>query len=434
MTKKQKTTKVPHLTTALQGPLKLLEKHILTNQAKIETWFRNKWQQYKPPIYGSVDLRNAGFKLAPVDMNLFPAGFNNLNRDFIPLCIQAVQDTIEQCQAGSKKILLIPESHTRNLFYLESLATLQEIITKAGFSVHIGSLIKDLSAAQKIDLPSGRKILLEPIQRKNNRLMIDDFDPCFVWLNNDFSAGIPSILQNLEQEIRPPITLSWDNRLKSMHFNYYQNVAKEFAALIDIDPWLINPLFAQCDQVDFLKQKGLQCITQNTTNLLDKIQQKYDQYKITQKPFVVIKADAGTYGMGVMTVTNPKELTQMNRKQRTNMSKIKGGKTVDRIILQEGIYTFETLGKENAVAEPVAYMIGHHVIGGFYRVHKKRGPTENLNAPGMYFEPLAFAQCCNDPDLNAKPDAANNRFYAYGVIARLSLLASALELNKKYAK
>jgi oxygen-independent coproporphyrinogen-3 oxidase len=30
-----------------------------------------------------VDLRNAGFKLAPVDTNLFPAGFNNLNLDLI---------------------------------------------------------------------------------------------------------------------------------------------------------------------------------------------------------------------------------------------------------------------------------------------------------------------------------------------------------------
>ena len=31
----------------------------------------------------------AGFKLAPVDMNLFPAGFNNLNPAFLPLSVEA---------------------------------------------------------------------------------------------------------------------------------------------------------------------------------------------------------------------------------------------------------------------------------------------------------------------------------------------------------
>ena len=36
-------------------------------------------------VLRSVDLRNAGFKLAPVDTNLFPGGFNNLNQDFLPL-------------------------------------------------------------------------------------------------------------------------------------------------------------------------------------------------------------------------------------------------------------------------------------------------------------------------------------------------------------
>ena len=36
----------------------------------------------------SVDLRNSGFKLAPVDTNLFPGGFNNLNPGF-PAAVRA---------------------------------------------------------------------------------------------------------------------------------------------------------------------------------------------------------------------------------------------------------------------------------------------------------------------------------------------------------
>ena len=55
---------VPHLTTALTGPLLELEKHFLDNATAIERWMRSQWQEHMPPFYGSTDLRNSGFKLA----------------------------------------------------------------------------------------------------------------------------------------------------------------------------------------------------------------------------------------------------------------------------------------------------------------------------------------------------------------------------------
>jgi glutamate--cysteine ligase len=122
------------------------------------------------------------------------------------------------------------------------------------------------------------------------------------------------------------------------------------------------------------------------------------------------------------------EVRQLSRKQRTKMARIKEGQSVSEVIIQEGVYSFETWAQTNAVAEPVVYMIGHHVVGGFYRVHTDRGPNENLNAPGMHFEPLAFEEPCTTPDPNRSPDANPNRFYAYGVISRLALLAAAREL------
>ena len=75
-------------------------------------------------------------------------------------------------------------------------------------------------------------------------------------------------------------------------------------------------------------------------------------------------------------------------------------------------------------------MIDRFVVGGFYRVHSGRGIDENLNAPGMHFEPLAFETSCCLPDRCQKPDAPPNRFYAYGVVARLALLAASLELER----
>ncbi|MBI3561763.1 MAG: glutamate--cysteine ligase [Gammaproteobacteria bacterium] len=416
---------VPHLTTAQSGPLHTLEAHLLENQTQIETWFRQQWQKIPAPFYTSVDLRNAGFKLAPVDTNLFPAGFNNLNPAFQHLCIQAMQSAIERICPDAANILLLPENHTRNLHYFESLATLRDIINKAGYSVRIGSLNPELEKNTLFSLPSGRSVELHPLFREANRLKITGFDPCVILLNNDLSDGIPEILKGLEQTVLPPPDLGWAMRLKSGHFAHYRRVAKEFATIIDIDPWLIDPLFRNCGEINFLKREGEECVRKNTEIVFEQIRQKYAQYGINQAPFVIVKADAGTYGMGIMSIYNINELQELNRKERTRMSASKGGQPISKVIIQEGIYSHETW--EGAVAEPVVYMIDHFVVGGFYRVHRDRGPTENLNAPGMYFEPLAFAEPCNTPDCNKAPDANPNRFYAYGVIARLAMLAAARE-------
>jgi glutamate--cysteine ligase len=135
--------------------------------------------------------------------------------------------------------------------------------------------------------------------------------------------------------------------------------------------------------------------------------------------------------MAVMTVRSIEELQNLNRKQRTRMSTTKGGKSVQSVIIQEGVYTFETWGDNNSVAEPVVYLWGQRVVGGFYRVHKERGTDENLNSPGMHFEPLAFDKPCSQPAKDNHPDECQNRFYLYGVIARLSMLAAAREMAEQ---
>lgn len=417
---------VPHLTTAPTGPLLMLESHLLERQPAIESWFRERWQETPVPFYASVDLRNAGFKLAPVDTNLFPAGFNNLNPAFDGLSIHAIQSAMERHYPTAKRILLVPENHTRNLFYLESLVTFQTMATKAGFEVRIGSLLPDLNEPMEIALPSGKVARLEPIQRQGDKVGVEDFFPCVVILNNDLSGGRPPILEDLEQPVLPPLGLGWTNRIKSSHFGHYRNVAEEFAKLVDIDPWFIDPLFRNCGEIDFMKREGEDCVSRNTEALLKALRRKYEEYGIEQDPFVIVKAESGTYGMGIMTVHDASEIAELNRKQRTRMSKTKEGQAVSRVIVQEGVYTFESWA--GAVAEPVVYMIDHYVVGGFYRVHKERGANENLNAPGMHFEPLAFAEMCNTPDSSDNPDAGKNRFYAYGVIARLALLAAAREI------
>ncbi len=419
---------VPHLTTAQNGTLLDLEHRILKAQPAIEHWFRLQWLEHAVPFYTSVDLRNSGFKLAPVDTNLFPGGFNNLNVDFLPLCVQAAQSAIEKICPEARGVLLIPENHTRNLFYLQNVAQLALILKQAGMKVRIGSLLPDITQPTQLALPNGMHITLEPMLRKGNRLLVEGFDPCVVLLNNDLSAGVPDILKNLEQATLPPLAAGWTTRRKSQHFSAYDEVAAEFASLIDIDPWLINPYFSRCGKIDFMAREGEECLACEVDKILNKIRLKYTEYGVKEDPFVIVKADAGTYGMGIMTVKDASEVRDLNRKQRNKMAVVKEGLQVSDVLVQEGVYTFESINE--AVAEPVVYMMDHFVVGGFYRVHTERRVDENLNAPGMQFVPLAFDTSCNLPNPDGSPDDAPNRFYAYGVIARLAMLAAAVELEK----
>jgi glutamate--cysteine ligase len=419
---------VPHDATALNGSLIDLKSRILDAQPAIKHWLHMQWQEHTVPFYSSVDLRNSGFKLAPIDTNLFPGGFNNLNPDFLPLCVQATQSSIKKICPDAREVLLIPESHTRNQFYLQNVARLSNILKQAGLNVRLGSLLPEITTPITLQLSNGSSLTLEPLKRKGNRLGVGDFDPCVVLLNNDLSAGVPDILKNLEQTVLPPLIAGWTTRRKSQHFAAYDKVAAEFAQLINIDQWLINPYFAHCDGIDFHQHIGEECMAARVDEILQKIRVKYAEYGVKDKPFVMVKADAGTYGMGIMTVKDASEVRNLSHQQRNKMAVVKEGLEVHDVLVQEGVYTFESINQ--AVAEPVVYMIGHYAVGGFYRVHTGRGTDENLNAPGMHFVPLAFEASSTLTNPERTPDNLPNRFYAYGVVARLALLAAAIELEE----
>ena len=201
-----------------------------------------------------------------------------------------------------------------------------------------------------------------------------DFNPCVVLLNNDLSAGIPAVLRGLDpgQILVPPLQAGWAVRRKSNHFAAYDQVAAEFSKLIGIDPWLINPYFGRCGQVNFHERAGEECVASNVDFVIERMKEKYREHGITDTPYVVVKADAGTYGMGVMTVRDSEEMRGLNRKQRNKMAVVKEGLAVSEVIIQEGVPTHEDV--DGAAAEPVVYMMDRSVVGGFYRVHTERGP------------------------------------------------------------
>ena len=420
---------VPHLITALTGPINELEARILDSMPAIERWFRLEWMEHTPPFYSSVDLRNAGFKLAPVATNLYPGGFNNLTPEMLPLAVQAAMAAIEKICPEAKNLLLIPERHVRNTFYLANVQRLVRIFTQAGLNVRLGTLDPAITTPNPLTLPDGTELLLEPLLRKGGRLGLKDFDPCTILLNNNLSAGVPRVIEHLyEQYLLPPLHAGWTVRRKSKHFQSYEEVAKKFAKLLGMDPWLINPMYAAAGSVDLADSVALDGLQTQVDALLGKVRRKYKEYGINEKPFVVVKADSGDNGLGPVTVRDAKDLAAVIQRASDKMGLAASDRQTTEIILQEGVPTYERVN--DAVAEPVVYMIDRYVVGGFYRVHADLGIDESLNAPGASYVPLAFAESHHLPRRGEKPGAsAPNRFYMYGVIGRLAMLAASYELE-----
>jgi len=410
------------------APLSALELKLSEETVKIETWFRKQWCHYQAPFTTSVDIRNAGYKMAVIDTNLFPAGFNNIHPAQIPLAHLAVQQYWQRYMPQCEKIVLIPENHSRNTYYFHSLWVLSSILTKAGFEVKIASVDPTLTTAKVITVEGIGEFTLYPLERTENSVHVGDFKPCTVILNNDLSEGIPEILKDIRQPIYPPLALGWASRLKSAHFLHYKTVCHSFDELLSVNPWLFNPLFRNCGDINFMERAGEDCLVNHVEFLLAAIQEKYDEYHIKDTPFVIVKADAGTYGMGIMTVKSVDDVRAMNRKARTRMSVGKGRKPITSVLVQEGVYSHEVVPQNQAIAEPVVYMLGQCVVGGFYRLHEGRANDENLNSPGMYFAPIPFSGPCNNPILSDK-NSDSRRLYAYSVLARIALLASAYELK-----
>ena len=423
---------VPHLITALTGPINELEQRMLDAMPAIERWFRLEWMEHTPPFYGAVDLRNAGFKLAPMGCNLFPSGWENLTPAMLPLAVQAAMAAIEKICPEARNLLIIPENHAeQNSFYLANVAQLQRIFHRAGLNVRIGSIDPEIKQPTPIELPTGETVVLEPVLRGKHRLGLQDFDPCTILLNNDLAAGAPGILEDLhEQFLLPPLHAGWSVRRRSQHVKAYEEVAKRFGKMLGIDPWLVTPVCSLAPPwpADLPPAQALEALRAKVDAVLSKVRRKYKEYGIQEKPFVFLKPDQGRCDAGVLTVRDAQALDALWPTLQQGAGTTGQGIHATGVLVQEGVRTQERV--HGTVAEPVVYVMDRHVVGGFYRMHTGRSDEESLNDPGARFVPLAFEKGTYLPQPGVRPGvSAPNRFYMYGVIARLSLLGASYELE-----
>jgi glutamate--cysteine ligase len=394
-------------------------KHLGTTRGdEIHAWMDARRMESGAPFYSSVDVRHAGYKLAPVDTNLFPAGFNQLSSAARARAAARIKARLTRYQEV-KRVLVIPENHTRNTGYIDNLAALIAILREAGCEVELGSLA---ATDAPIDVTtSGGEVLREmPLVRHGSLLKTASaFCPQLIILNNDLTSGLPDLLRGVAQPIAPRPSQGWHRRRKSIHFEAYDKLAHEFATAFSIDPWLITTEFHKCGRVNFGERQGLECVAMGVEKVLHKIRGHYANYGITEEPYVYVKSDSGTYGMGIMTVKSGDEMLEINKKIRNKMNVIKEGVQSTEVIIQEGVPTVDAV--EGAPAEPMLYLVDGHAVGGAYRVNDQRDAQNNLNATGM-----RFVGMCDEGE-HGKVAMPACRFGALGLIAELASLAAPRE-------
>ncbi len=378
----------------------------------VNDWFAESYQGRRIPVYSSVDIRNAGFKLAPVDTNLFPAGFNNLDEAAQGRAIEAMKRHVARMENPAKRLLLMSESHTRNRPYFDNVAMLIKLCEAAGLEVRVGRFDLENGDSLETETTGDALITAESIGLDGAVLTTaSGFVPDMVLVNNDLSSGCPQILCDAEQPIFPPAGMGWYRRRKSVHFDAYNQVVREFASHFDLDAWLFSTVIHRCGKINFKERKGMECVAIGVDKAIHAIGKKYAEYGIKRAPYVYIKADSGTYGMGIMTAHSGDEVYELNKKTRNKMNVIKEGVENTEVIIQEGVPTMDAV--DGAVAEPMLYLVGAEVVGKIWRVNEGRDQENSLNASGMHFAPFSEAEFHAQSGLD--------------VIARLATLASAYE-------
>ena len=396
-----------------------LHKKIVDNCEQVQNWFKAKSSGLSFPIYSSFDIRDSRQKLAPVDANLFPAGFNNI----CPVDRESAEEIIKEYldrnySSNLKRVLLLTEEHTANPYYWDNVWVIQKLLKGAGREVVV-AIPREMPEPLKIQSASGHEIIVHSAKREGDGVNIGGFIPELIVCNNDFSNEYEEWSKGLKTRMNPPSHLGWYRRRKDRFFKEYNALVLEFCKMIDMDPWhflVETEVFAHFDVED---ENSRLALAEQSEAIYKKLQQQYAKHAITTDPFLFVKNNAGTYGLGVIQVSHPEEIKSWNYKSRKKMKAAKGGREVTEVIIQEGVPTAIT-ADGGETAEPCIYMIGCQLAGGFLRTHKEKGPSDSLNSPGAIFKKL----CVSDLSVKMGDCPMEN---SYGAIARLAVLAIAQE-------
>jgi glutamate--cysteine ligase len=400
----------------------ILHRKIVDNCAQVEAWFRSKNQSLAFPFYSSFDLRDAGFKIVPVDANIYPAGFNNIclvDRENAVDVAKVFLDSHYSPDTGN--ILLLTEEHTQNPYYWDNVLALDKILKGAGREVKV-AIPKAMSSPLTVTSASGGQVQVHSATRAGAGVEIDGFKPDLIISNNDFSNDYEDWAKGLEIPMNPPRELGWYRRRKDRFFKVYNQLAGEFCDILKIDPWLMQVETELFEGFDPDSEESRDALAAKADLLSSRIRRNYQAHGIDREPFLFVKNNSGTYGLGVVQVKSPEEIKTWNNKSRKRMKAAKGGREISEVIIQEGVPT-TTHATDGKTAEPVIYMIGCQLAGGFLRAHGEKSAEESLNSPGAVYQRL----CVSDLEVKLEGCPQEN---TYGWISKLSFLSVAIEAKE----
>lgn len=396
----------------------LIHKKIVENRTQVDQWFKTRGEGLAFPFYSSFDIRDSGDIVAPVDANIFPAGFNNICQVDKESSVELAKEFLN-CHYGedSKSVVLLTEEHTSNRYYWDNVVALYDLLTNAGRNVKV-ALPKDLAEPLQVSSASGRELVVYGASLVDGEVTIEGEKADLIICNNDFSEAYEEWASALVTPMNPPHTLGWHRRRKSEFFSWYNRLAGELSEVLEISPHILQVETDVFTGFDVADEESRERLAVAVEAFLERLKKKYADLGVDQKPFVFVKNNAGTYGLAVIQARSGDEVRNWNYKSRKKMKASKGGKGVGELIIQEGIPT--SITTESEIAEPAIYLIGCQLAGGFLRAHSKKGPDESLNSPGAVYKRL----CVSDLNISIEGAPLEN---VYGWIAKLGVLAIAHE-------
>lgn len=348
---------------------------------EITAWMKQKRAEVPIPIYGSVDVRDAGWKIGVVDANHFPAGFNNVSKENLQELANLFKDHVHRSHPTCSWVHIYPESHTRNPGYVENIASIKSMIEQAGFSCTVGSPdLNDFAALNGLSGP----LLLQSVQVDGDgELRVNGENPDLILLNNDLTEGTVPGVQSTN--ITPPPHMGWFRRRKSQHYQMLKPYIDEMASLLSIDPWHLMPDWFVSENKCLTEEACKIKLAEEINDFLDSLREKYASLGIEREPTVVMKNDSGTYGLGVMMLTSGEQILNLSNRKANKLRYAKGGTEVENFLIQEGIPTALTT-EQGETLEPVVYLVDGEAASWFYRINAKKSDMDNLNSPSARFE------------------------------------------------
>ena len=392
-----------------------LTQRLEEKRSEIKKWMQEKRTEIPIPIYGSVDIRDSGWKVAVVDSNHFPAGFNNVSKNDESRLSSLLKSHILRLNEDCSWVHLYPESHTRNKGYVENVKTIKRLIEGAGYKCTVGS--PELRAFGSLDGLTG-PLMLDKVSLVDEALVVDNETPDLIMLNNDLTEGIlPGLSSN---QVIPPTHMGWQRRRKSEHYECLKSYIEEIAKILGVDSWHLMADWFVSEDKCLEKETCREMLAAEVDEFLANLKARYLKMGVERDPVAFIKNDRGTYGLGIMSVSSGEELLNLSNRKFKRLMYSKGGVDVENFLIQEGIPTCLKTPEGHPV-EPVVYLVDGEAASWFYRINSKKGDLENLNSPSAQF--VKFDE--------VKDKYGKHAHNWHALLAELSMLAMGAESMKQ---